>query len=487
MPVAVNPGVTDRRTTLPIVGRVLACSASVLAIAVLVAVLVGVLGDGGPAPPLPGIGRPPRAGDPFAYAPAREAVFEARAAAGSANVLFAKSPGGVLATAARVAGFRRLIDAAAAGSGVDPGTLEAIVFVESAGRPDVIAGTDPSAAAGLTQILAQTGQALLGMHIDLVRSRQLTRSIDDAYARGEAGLLARLQRARAKVDDRFDPRKALAATVRYLQLARGRLGRSDLAVVSYHMGIGNLLRVFGDYDGGGSVPYAQLYFDTAPGHHATAYDLLSGFGDDSSLYYWRVLEARTIMDLYRSNRVALIRLAALQGAAPSDAEVLHPPDRTPSFGDPDALSAAYADRTLLPLPANVARLGLAYDPGIGSLAPRLGAPAALYRGLRPPVLDLLVELAARVRALSHGSAPLTVAGAVTDARYQQLLGAGDPLASTGWSFQIARRYASRAQALALQAMLDRLQALNLIAWTRAPATIEVTVASDAARVIVDGP
>jgi hypothetical protein len=36
-------------------------------------------------------------------------------------------------------------------------------------------------------------------------------------------------------------------------------------------------------------------------------------------------------------------------------------------------------------------------------------------------------------------------------------------------------------------MLDRLQALNVISWQRYPATIEVTVASDASRVIVNGP
>ena len=72
---------------------------------------------------------------------------------------------------------------------------------------------------------------------------------------------------------------------------------------------------------------------------------------------------------------------------------------------------------------------------------------------------------------------------VSDTRYQQQLGGVDPPAATGYSFQILRRYASGAQADAFQAMLDRLQALNLIAWAREPATIEVSVASDAAQAI----
>ncbi len=402
-------------------------------------------------------------------------------------MLFAKSPGGAFATAARVAAFRTQIDAATAGTNVDPNVLEAIVFLESAGRPNVIAGTDPADASGLTQILAQTGQSLLGMHIDLARSRQLTAKIDVAYALGRPGLVARLQRQRARIDDRFDPRKALAATVRYLQLAQRDLGREDLAVVSYHMGIGNLQNVLAEYDGGRAVPYVQLYFDTAPDHHGAAYQLLSGFGDDSSLYYWRILGAEQIMRLYRSDPSALRQLSALQTATDSNALVLHPPAQTPVFANPDALDDAYANRTILLLPSNPKALGLSYDPDMGSLAHRLGVSPALYRGLRAPALDLLIELAARVRALSGGAAPLIVTGTVVDRRYQQLVGVTDQPAAAGWSFTIARRYVNEAQAEAFQAMLDRLQALDVIAWERYPAVIEVTVARDAGRVIVNGP
>jgi hypothetical protein len=80
-----------------------------------------------------------------------------------------------------------------------------------------------------------------------------------------------------------------------------------------------------------------------------------------------------------------------------------------------------------------------------------------------------------------------VTSAVSDARYQRRLGTVDPPAAGGWSFTLARSYVGGAQANALQAMLDRLAALNLIAWARYPGEIEVTVASDAARVIASGP
>ncbi|MGH2881223.1 MAG: transglycosylase SLT domain-containing protein [Solirubrobacteraceae bacterium] len=464
------------------------------ALAALVALIAGAIalatsgGKSAPPPlPLPGIGQPAKPGDPFAYVASRESDFVARAIAGSEHVLFTKSPGGALATAARVAPFREIIDQATAGTNIDPSLLEALVFVESAGRPNVIAGLDPADASGLTQILASTGQSLLGMHINLTRSRQLTGKIDTAAGQGKLGLVARLQRQRARIDDRFDPRKALAATVRYLQIAEQHFARPDLAVESYHMGIGNLQNVLNDYDGGKPVPYAQLYFDTAPDHHTSAYNLISGFGDDSSLYYWRLLGAEQIMRLYRTDRAALSRLISLQTAVDSQAYVLHPPQDVHPFANPDALDNAYARRTILPLPSNARALGLSYDPGIGSMADQLHVSPALYRGLRGPALDLLIELAARVRSLSGGTAPLTVTSAVSDQRYQQLLGVSDPPAAAGWSFTIARRYVKPAQADAFQAMLDRLQALNVIAWQRFPSEIEITVASDASQVLVHGP
>ena len=51
---------------------------------------------------------------------------------------------------------------------------------------------------------------------------------------------------------------------------------------------------------------------------------------------------------------------------------------------------------------------------------------------------------------------------------------GYSLHTTGWAFDIERTYRSRRHALAFQFMLDRLQALNLIAWVREVSAIHVT-------------
>jgi hypothetical protein len=475
--VALMPGQAGTRRRLTAVGAVLA---------VLVLALILALSGGGGLPPLPRAGvLPPSRADPLGYNPNRVAQFVARATAGEAHPLFVMTPGGAVATAARVDRFTGLIDRATSGTSVAPSTLAGIVFLESAGEPQIIAGGNPANAAGLTQIVAATGQSLLEMKINLSASQSLSTQINQAQARGQTARVTRLEQRRAQVDPRFDPRQELAGTVRYLELAEQALGRPDLALESYHMGIGNLKNVLADYDGGTPVPYAQLYFDSAPDHHASAYQLLSSFGDDSWTYYWRILAAEQIMELYRTDRAVLNRLATLQVQTGSAAEVLHPPRSTPGFATPGDLDRAYASHAIEPLPADPSRLGLAYSPGMGALAHHFGFSGALYRGLRPAALDLLVWLASRVRQLS-GAAPLTVASTVSDERAQQYYGYSDPPAAAGWSFNIERRYVNSAQRSAFQAVLDRLQSLNLIAWQRYPAQIEVTVASDVGQVLARG-
>ena len=242
--------------------------------------------------------------DPWAYDAGRQAGFESRAAAGHSHVVYAKSPGGIVATAARVARYRDDVEKAAGEAGVDPDLIEGIVLLESAGIPDARASDDLESAAGLTQILAQTATGLLGMKVDVAASERLTRKL--GRARGPVRRRASA-RSGAQVDERFDPAKALAATGRYLKQAKDEFGREDLAVVSYHMGIGNLQNVLGAY-GDDGASYAELYFDASPDSHARAYRILYGLGDDSKTYYWRVLASREVMRLYRGDRSRLERL-----------------------------------------------------------------------------------------------------------------------------------------------------------------------------------
>jgi Transglycosylase SLT domain len=425
----------------------------------------------------PGVVGGVAAAKPFSYDADDRDDYERRAAMGLSHVLYAKSPGGVVASAARTARWRPLVDRVARRHGLDANMLEAIVLLESAGRADARASSDLRSAAGLTQILAETGQSLLAMRIDVKASERLTRGI----LRGHR--VRKREAARRRVDERFDPAKALEATGRYLDFARGKLGRDDLAIVSYHMGVGNLQRALRAY-GKDRIPYAQLYFDSSPLRHPKAWRVLSSLGDDSSTYLWRVLAAREIMRLYRDDPDALTRQAVLQSHKASAEEVLHPREDTTVYEDPDAIEKARSSGELRDLSASeLADYGLRIDPRMGELARRVDQSARLYRALRPEALAVLEAIGAGTRAIS-GTAPLMVTSTVRDERYQRLLAAHDieathaySLHTTGFAFDIARTYRSRAQALAFQFVLDRLTARGLIAWVREPTAIHVTVAS----------
>ena len=74
--------------------------------------------------------------------------------------------------------------------------------------------------------------------------------------RGDEAEAARFRSERRRVDARFDREQALAGTVRYLT-ERRRSSTHDLAVVSYHMGIGNLAGVVRAYTGRDADPSTQ--------------------------------------------------------------------------------------------------------------------------------------------------------------------------------------------------------------------------------------
>src|SRR6185437_6301605 len=130
-----------------------------------------------------------------------------------------------------------------------------------------------------------------------------------------------------------------------------------------------------------------------------------------STYLWRVLAARNIMRLYRSDPRALEHEAVLQSHKASAEEVLHPAESTPVFADPFAIGRARASGDLRAIDKTVL------------------APYGLALG-------------AATRAIS-GSQPLIVTSTVRDKDYQRVLAATDQeathaysLHTTGYAFDI---------------------------------------------------
>ena len=193
-------------------------------------------------------------------------------------------------------------------------------------------------AAGLTQVPVAVARRRLHLHVNVRRSRALTRRIDRAEARGAFTTARQLSRWRARYDARFRACDVAAGNGAIPPAARRALGRDDLAVAAYHLGIGRLEAAVRSYGGEADPTYAQLYFGSAPDVHRGAWSLLARGGD----YYWKVLAAKRVLRLYRHDRAALAFEQRQQWRKNSAEEVLHPAYRTPRFASPKAIAACVA-------------------------------------------------------------------------------------------------------------------------------------------------
>ena len=484
------------------------------AVAVLAAAtgLYALLRDDGPPPPPerppsePRPGAPPYAVDafqPFFYYRSDDAELLARGARGQAHVVYALSPGGVRASVRRSVRWRDEVERAVLGTDVDPDYLEAMLFLESAGRPHVMADGTPNSATGLMQILPGTATDLLGMHVDVGRSIEIQRAL--ARNRRRAVLARKPKRRRAArrkvralrrernvVDERFDPEKALAGAVTYLTKATRRFGRADLAITSYHMGIGNLESVIARYVSPRAVArttrrtvarfgitWPRLYYDSSPVRNPRTWKFLSSLGDDSKHYLFKVEASREILRLSREDPDELAERIELQTAKASAEEFLRPESEYGPYEDAEALREAYARSELVPLPSDPRRLGYRIGLGMGELSRRVEQPRILYRGLRREALACLLFIAKEHRRMA-GEAwrPLRVTSTVRDLPYQELLVATNiqatseySLHTTGFAVDVAKPRAEGP----LRFLLERLQALDVISWVEEPGAFHFTV------------
>ena len=401
------------------------------------------------------------------------------------------SPGGVVASAERTAAYRDQIETAAERHGVDPDTLEAVIFLESAGRPDVIAGPTPESASGLAQIIPSTATDLLGMSVDLPQSIAITERITQARTPAQA---ERLRAQRAAIDQRFDPAAAIEGAARYLEIAHERFGGDDLAIASYHMGIGNLetvLRAYAGDDPTARLSYAQVYFDSGPDSHAEAYELLQRLRRRvGRLPVEGPRLARDHAPLARRPRRARRARPTLATNKATLEEVFHPENETTVFEDPGAIEDATEDGELLPLPDEPG-LGWEPDPDIGELAEELDQSPDLYRALRPEALATLTYLAGLARNIERRG---DAASGDQRGPRSRVPGAPHPDQPAGDVGVLAAHHrlvvrhpprlrVDAARREAFQFVLDRLRALALLDYAFEPGAIHVTVSSLGAELL----
>ena len=420
-------------------------------------------GERGPAGVFPGAGVSDATLDPIAYDDGRREELEARAAAGLSHVLYAKSPGGAdrLGAAHGRAAARSSTRPPSATASTPTRSRRSSCSRAPGGRTRAppTTSTAPSGSRRSSPRRAATCSACASTCGPASASRAASRA--GRRVRGARGARGGV------VDERFDPAKALDATARYLVFARERLGRDDLAVAAYHMGVGNLQGVLAAY-GEADIPYAQLFFDSLAA--APRRGLAAPGRAGRRLLDVPVARRRGARDHAPATATTPASWRAARPCTPrknSAEEVLHPPDGRRALRRPVRASGrarAAGELRRAARRASCAPTACASTRGWASWP----APATSRRACTARCARRRSRAARRIgagtRAIGAARGRSTVTSTVRDERYQRVLVAP----------QRARRRAasrctrpagrstsrattrSRAQALAFQFMLDRL-------------------------------
>ena len=358
---------------------------------------------------------------PVRLRPRRAARVRARAAAGLSHVLYAKSPGGAIATALRVGALppagrgrrgrprpgHRSRRSSSSRARAAPTRMAG--GHRGRGRPDA----DPRRDRPTCSACASTSRA----------SRTAHARIDRDARRGDERRAARSAPQRRRVDERYDPPKALAATARYLDFAKAELGGGERTSPSPRTTWASATcraccAAFGADD---DTPYAEVFFDSSPLRHPEAWRGSPG---------WATTPPRTCGGSTRRGRSCGCTATTPASSRASRRctrnknsaeEVLHPPRPTTEiFAEPESIETALDDGELVTLPADGLRAaGVRIDRRMGELAERQNVDARSTAALRPEALALLVYLAPRRQGDLAGASRSSLTSTVRDEGYQR--------------------------------------------------------------------
>ncbi|MGE5568743.1 MAG: transglycosylase SLT domain-containing protein [Rhodospirillales bacterium] len=224
--------------------------------------------------------------------------------------------------------LQRLFNKAESDSGVPSSLLAAIAYLESWGNPRAQSPTGPR---GIMQISLGTARAMGLRVVYRTRYRVETRTRN---VRVKGKLVTRRVRVRIPYtalvrDDRLVPERAVPAAAKYLARLSDKFDGLDWAVFAYHCGenCAASMRSLTEQARGIGPPYtvAKMFFAASPAVNRDLYLAIKRnmSRDYSPTYWFRVMRARQLLDMYRTDRAGFRKLAAEYRAG------LEPTQRTP--------------------------------------------------------------------------------------------------------------------------------------------------------------
>ncbi|HOL73120.1 MAG TPA: transglycosylase SLT domain-containing protein [Bryobacteraceae bacterium] len=224
--------------------------------------------------------------------------------------------------------LQRLFNKASSESGVPSSLLAAMAYLESWGDPRAQSPTGPR---GIMQISAGTARAMGLRVVYQTRYRVQTQT---RKVRVKGKVVTRRVRVRVPYrvlvrDDRLVPERAIPAAAKYLARLSDKFGGLDWAVFAYHCGENCVasMRSLTEQARGIEPPYtvAKMFFAASPAVNRDLYLAIQYHmnRDYSPTYWFRVMRARELLEMYRKDRAEFRKLAAEYRAG------MEPKQRTP--------------------------------------------------------------------------------------------------------------------------------------------------------------
>ncbi len=211
-------------------------------------------------------------------------------------------------------------------SGLPASLIAAIAYLESWGDSKAQSPTGPK---GVMQIASGTARSMGLRMIYETRYKTVT---EKKSVRGKRGkLVTKLVRVRTPYsvlvsDERLIPERAIPAAAVYLARLESRFEGIDWAVFAYHCGEGCVgsMRSLVTQARGVKAPYtvAKMFFTATPAQNREIYEAVRREmeRDYSPTYYFRIMRAQQLLNLYRDHPEEFKRLAEEYRYEPNPAQ-----------------------------------------------------------------------------------------------------------------------------------------------------------------------
>jgi hypothetical protein len=200
------------------------------------------------------------------------------------------------------------LNRASAASGIPASLIAAIAYLESWGDSDALSPAGPK---GIMQFSEATARAA-GLRVVRVTRFKITTE-RKLVRRKNHNPVYRTVRHRTPYtvtvrDDRLNPERAIPAAANYLARLENKFGGRDWAVFAYHCGEGCIaeLQPLAEAALGHKrqPTVASMFFAASPAFHRDLYEALQRHmqRDYSPTYWFRVMRAEQLLNLYREDR-----------------------------------------------------------------------------------------------------------------------------------------------------------------------------------------